>query len=256
MTLGACLRLRVMLASQAACSCKRKPIRRAVLDGAARSRAFSTRRNPAWRGDVPSRRTPSNGFARARCSSRHLASLGCAHERIGAFSAQRTVLRAENSPPRREQFARANRKLTCWSRLGRVARRSDDLQASCAPAWSAWTVLRCGAWCATNERRARYCALRLFFQCQGLGRSEVRSGSSRTSTPHFTASNNSFGKSSAGNTPNVFAIWNRVSTVKSDFPLSMHDICEGVGPPSLCSPCRDIPLSIRRSRMCAPIRGP
>lgn len=39
----------------------------------------------------------------------------------------RGVLCAENCPLRREQFGRANRKITCWSRSERVAARSDEL---------------------------------------------------------------------------------------------------------------------------------
>jgi hypothetical protein len=75
--------VRVMLASQAACTRKRKRIRRAPLDDAAVAIldamtcavvvAFSARHARARWSEVSSRRTPINGVPRARCSSRRLA---------------------------------------------------------------------------------------------------------------------------------------------------------------------------------------
>lgn len=91
----------VRLASQVACTRKRKCIRRAPLDGVALATfdamtcavvvAFSARHTHTRSSQVPSRRTPINGVARARCSSRRLPSLGYAHQRTGGFSTQRSV---------------------------------------------------------------------------------------------------------------------------------------------------------------------
>ncbi len=88
---------------------KRKPIPRSPLDGAApaivngsaRSFALSMRHAYARRGEVPSRRTSIDGTARARCSSRLLAFLGCAYQRT-------------SRSPRGERAPRIRRHTECF----------------------------------------------------------------------------------------------------------------------------------------------